>query len=143
MLHRTVKSAKFYRVLIGSAVFNNIDLDDDSLLNEQDQSKLVSTYRELLNHFFKVIVKLNAATDDLTQNNEVYKLKLLNLDLKQQVADLRLESQGAVTRQKVEEILSYYQRVTQRFELQPSTKDALEALESIQFSISKHQLKLN
>ena len=43
----------------------------------------MNTYRELLNLFFKVIVKLNAATEDLTQNNEVYKLKLLNLDLKQ------------------------------------------------------------
>lgn len=103
----------------------------------------MNTYRELLNHFFKVIVKLNAAIDDLTQNNEIYKLKLLNLDLKQQVADLRLESQGTVTRQKVEEILTYYQRVTQRYDLQPPTKDALEALESLQFSISKHQLKLN
>lgn len=71
----------------------------------------MNTYRELLNLFFKVIVKLNAATEDLTQNNEVYKLKLLNLDLKQQVAGLRTESQGVVTRQKVEEVLSFYQRV--------------------------------
>jgi hypothetical protein len=79
---------------------------------------LVNTYRELLNHFFKVIVKLNAATDDLSQNNEVYKLKLLNLDLKQQINDLKKESQGIITRQRVEEIISSYQRFAQRFELQ-------------------------
>lgn len=36
MLHRTVKSAKFYQVLVGSASFYTIDLDDDSLLNERD-----------------------------------------------------------------------------------------------------------
>ncbi len=79
---------------------------------------MVNTYRELLNHFFKVIVKLNAATDDLSQNNEVYKLKLLNLDLKQQINDLKKESQGIITRQRVEEIISSYQRFAQRFELQ-------------------------
>jgi hypothetical protein len=94
---------------------------------------LVNTYRELLNHFFKVIVKLNAATDDLSQNNEVYKLKLLNLDLKQQINDLKKESQGIITRQRVEEIISSYQRFAQRFELQQTTKDALEAIESLQF----------
>ena len=94
---------------------------------------MVNTYRELLNHFFKVIVKLNAATDDLSQNNEVYKLKLLNLDLKQQINDLKKESQGIITRQRVEEIISSYQRFSQRFELQQTTKDALEAIESLQF----------
>ena len=86
-----------------------------------------------MNHFFKVIVKLNAATDDLSQNNEVYKLKLLNLDLKQQINDLKKESQGIITRQRVEEIISSYQRFSQRFELQQTTKDALEAIESLQF----------
>jgi hypothetical protein len=34
MLHRTVKSAKFYRVLVGNAVFKSIDVDNDALLNE-------------------------------------------------------------------------------------------------------------
>lgn len=108
MLHRTIKSAKFYRVLIGSAVIKSIDIENDELLNEPDQDKVVNTYRELLNHFFKVIVKLNSATDNLTQNNEVYKLKLLNLDLKQQITDLKQETQGVVTRQKVDEILSFF-----------------------------------
>jgi hypothetical protein len=44
---------------------------------------VVNNYRELLNHFFKVIVKLNNAVDELTRNNEVYKLRLLNVELKQ------------------------------------------------------------
>lgn len=111
MLHRTIKSAKFYRVLIGSTVMQGIDIDNDALLNERDQDRVVNTYRELLNLFFKVIVKLNTATDDLTQNNEIYKLKLLNIDLKQQISDLKQDSQGKVTRQRVDEILSYFQKM--------------------------------
>jgi hypothetical protein len=85
-----------------------IDVDNDTLLNEADQDKVVNTYRELLNHFFKVIVKLNSSIEELTQNNELYKLKLLNLDLKQQLTDLKTESKGVVTRQKVDDILGYF-----------------------------------
>jgi len=92
MLHRTIKSAKFYRVLVGTVYMQGFDIDNDAILNEQDQDRVVNTYRELLNHFFKVIVKLNTATDELTQNNEIYKLKLLNIDLKQQITDLKQDS---------------------------------------------------
>ena len=98
MLHRTIKSAKFYRILIGINVSQSIDIDNEDLVNEVDQEKLVNNYRELLNHFFKVIVKLNNAVEELTQNNEVYKLKLLNIDLKQQLLEFRKETQGVVTR---------------------------------------------
>lgn len=143
MVHRTVKTAKFFRVLVGTGVSPSFDIDNDALLNEQDQDKIVNIYRELLNHFFKIIVRLNSAIEDLTQNNELYKLKLLNLDLKQQVTDLKKETKGQVNRQHVDDILGFFQKVQQRMDLQQPTKEALEALEFLQFQISKHQFKLN
>lgn len=83
MLHHTIRSAKFYRILIGAELTQSIDLDSQEIGNEVDQQKVVNNYRELLNHFFKVIVKLNNSVDELTRNNEIYRLRLLNVDLKQ------------------------------------------------------------
>jgi len=58
----------------------------------------VQNYRDLLNDFFKLIVKLNNSTEQLTQHSEIYKLRLLNVDLKQQISEYRKEAAGMVTR---------------------------------------------
>ena len=42
----------------------------------------MQNYRDLLNDFFKLIVRLNNSTEQLTHQSEIYKLKLLNVDLK-------------------------------------------------------------
>ena len=58
----------------------------------------MQNYRDLLNDFFKLIVKLNNSTEQLTQHSEIYKLRLLNVDLKQQISEYRKEAAGMVTR---------------------------------------------
>ena len=39
----------------------------------------------ITNSFFKLIVKLNNSVEQLTEKSEIYKLRLLNVDLKQQI----------------------------------------------------------
>ena len=87
----------------------------------------MQNYRDLLNDFFKLIVRLNNSTEQLTEQSEMYKLRLLNIDLKQQIAEFKKESAGIVTRQRVEQILNHFQR--QQRKLSTPTKEALEALE--------------
>ena len=71
MLHKTIKMAKFYRILNGvssSTVTQSLDVDEmcDENLERQDKDKVVQTYRDLLNEFFKMIAKLNTSTEQLT-----------------------------------------------------------------------------
>lgn len=103
----------------------------------------MQNYRDLLNDFFKLIVRLNNSTEQMTQQSEVYKLRLLNVDLKQQIAEYKQEAAGMVTRQRVEQILNYFQRPQVSRQLSVATKEALEALEQINFQISKMQFKMN
>ena len=95
MLHKTIKMAKFYRILVGvansntSTVNQSLDIErfdgDGNHYQPRDKERVVQNYRDLLNDFFKLIVKLNNSTEQLTQQSETYKLRLLNIDLKQQV----------------------------------------------------------
>ena len=89
MLHKTIKVAKFYRILLGQTTpraGQSIDFDTfNAETGEQDQDKVVETYRDLLNDFFKLIVRLNNSVEQLTEKSEIYRLRLLNVDLKQQI----------------------------------------------------------
>ena len=78
-------------------------------------------------------MRLNNSVEQLTEKSEIYRLRLLNVDLKQQIQQYKQESQGVVTRQKVEEILNYFQKQQMKRELNLPTKEALDALESVQF----------
>ena len=87
MLHKTIKMAKFYRILVGSSstmdtVNQSLDIDRFDETNTHDKDRVVQNYRDLLNDFFKLIVRLNNSTEQLTQQSEIYKLRLLNVDLK-------------------------------------------------------------
>ena len=64
-----------------------------------------------MNDFFKLIARLNQASDALTEETEIYKVKLINVALRQKINELELESKGRVTRQRIEEIISCYQHV--------------------------------
>jgi hypothetical protein len=90
MLHKTIKVAKFYRILLGQTAQSrdgqSIDFDTfNAETGEHDQEKVVETYRDLLNDFFKLIVRLNNSVEQLTEKSEIYRLRLLNVDLKQQI----------------------------------------------------------
>ena len=72
MLHKTIKMAKFYRILVGSSstmdtVNQSLDIDRFDETNTHDKDKVVQNYRDLLNDFFKLIVRLNNSTEQLTQ----------------------------------------------------------------------------
>lgn len=75
MLFETTKMAKFCRLLIGESV--GIDLE--SVL---DPKTVVASYRDLLNNFFRLISKLNKASEQMCQDNELYKLRLVIVNLK-------------------------------------------------------------
>ena len=56
MLTKTIKSAKFFRVIMGTTTIENIE---EAWMDETDQQKVVQNYRQILNNFFKMIHKLN------------------------------------------------------------------------------------
>ena len=71
MLHKTIKMAKFYRILVGSTTLEttlnqSLDVDRFAEDNDGDQERVVQSYRDLLNDFFKLIVRLNNSTEQLT-----------------------------------------------------------------------------
>ena len=72
MLYDTVSMAKFYRILGGPPLK---PLNTDNL-------KPVQQYRDLLNEFFKLFAKLNQSVDQLSQESEVFKLRLTVVNLK-------------------------------------------------------------
>ncbi len=94
MLYETTKMAKFCRLLIGEPA----GLDLETAL---DPKTVVASYRDLLNNFFRLVSKLNKASDQMCQDNELYKLRLVIVNLKQEVALLKREQNGVVTRSLV------------------------------------------
>lgn len=94
MLYETTKMAKFCRLLIGEST----GLDAQTTT---DPKNVVASYRDLLNNFFKLLSKLNKASEQMCQDNELYKLRLVIVNLKQEVAVLRKEQSGVVTRSLV------------------------------------------
>lgn len=94
MLYETTKMAKFCRLLIGEST--GLDAQTNT-----DPKNVVASYRDLLNNFFKLLSKLNKASEQMCQDNELYKLRLVIVNLKQEVAVLRKEQSGVVTRSLV------------------------------------------
>jgi hypothetical protein len=95
---------------------------------------VVKNYRDLLNDFFKLIARLNQSSDQMSEENETYKLKLVNVNLRQKMNELQQESQGRVTRQLVEEILGFFQQIkSSESNGVDSFKESVEALEQINF----------
>ena len=89
----------------------------------------MSAYRDLLNYFFKLVAKLNQASDQLCKDQEVFRLRLLNVDLQAQVSALEKEHSGVVTRKVVQDVLGYWQKHAS----DPSVKSVLDALEQLHF----------
>ena len=56
MLYETTKMAKFCRLIIGEST--GVDLE-----TALDPKTVVATYRDLLNNFFRLVSKLNKASD--------------------------------------------------------------------------------
>ena len=81
VLYQSLKASKFFRLCIQTHHKNDIPetiLDitaDDQNLN---QEQIVKLYRDLLNYFYKLFAKLNIGAEQLTQKNELFRLKLLN-----------------------------------------------------------------
>ena len=61
MVTKTIRGAKFYRVLLGFQATQ--EPLEDNWMETGDQEKVVVIYRELLNNFFKLVHRLNTATD--------------------------------------------------------------------------------
>jgi hypothetical protein len=57
----------------------------DITADEIPDQDIVKKYRDLLNYFFKLFVKLNNGADQLSKQNELYRLKLLNQELREEV----------------------------------------------------------
>ena len=119
MVLDTVRTAKFCRLMLGTvpqvSASSTLDAVDENAqtnmpLQLRDQKEVVVHYRDLLNDFFKLIARLNQASDQMSEESELYKLKLVNVNLRQKVSEYQKENQGRVTRQRVEEILSFYQQ---------------------------------
>jgi hypothetical protein len=68
--------------------------DSGELEEERDTNVgecAVQVYRQLLNDFFRLIVKLNSGVDSVGKAEEVYKLKLTNSELRAKLNNLEKE----------------------------------------------------
>mgnify|MGYP006952840426 CR=1 FL=1 len=87
VLYRSMKASKFFRLCISNGA--DSALPPETLFDivgegeEATQDEVVRKYRDLLNYLFKLIVKLNNGAEQLEKQNEVYRLKLLNQDLRE------------------------------------------------------------
>ena len=67
MLFDTTKMAKFCRVLLGPQSEDTaVQMSHRS--SGDDQSSVVNEYRDLLNSFFKLVARLNKASDQVCQD---------------------------------------------------------------------------
>lgn len=62
-----------------------------SKFQDFEKDKVVEKYRDLLNDFYRMINRINQSVDNMSQEKEVLKLRLLNVDLKQQVHKMKQE----------------------------------------------------
>jgi predicted nucleic acid-binding Zn-ribbon protein len=90
----------------------------------------VKKYRDLLNYFFKLFVKLNNGADQLSRQNEVFRLKLLNQDLREQTFKLKAELDGALTQEKVNQLMGLL--TSDQLLMNMLSQDALNVLNKIQ-----------
>ena len=62
-----------------------------SKFQDFEKDKVVEKYRDLLNDFYRMINRINQSVDNMSKEKEVLKLRLLNVDLKQQVHKMKQE----------------------------------------------------
>ena len=124
ILYQSMKASKFFKLCIqnngGKAgdgmppetIFDVTYGHDGSTTNSSaqggstvPQDQIVKRYRDLLNYLFKLIVKLNNGAEQLSRQNELYRLKLLNQDLREQLYNAKHESQRHLTQDKVNEVI--------------------------------------
>lgn len=88
MLLRTIRSAKFYKSLVGcdedSSMRDELSSEDESEEQQRgsDHEASLQKYRKILNKLMREVVKLNQSADLQTKQHEVYRVKLLNADLR-------------------------------------------------------------
>lgn len=85
VLYRAMIASKFFKLCIQSTL-KPTDLPPDALFAPPTgQEQVVKHYRDLQNFIFKLIVKLNNGAEQLERgDNEVYRLKLLNQELREE-----------------------------------------------------------
>lgn len=110
VLYQSLRASKFFRVCINS---QNDEMPEtlmdvtQQMLENSRQQDIVKNYRDLLNYIFKLFVKLNNGVEQLQKQNELYRLKLLNQDLKEQNYQLKQEVEAHFTQEKVNNILNF------------------------------------
>lgn len=132
VLYHSLRASKFFRLCIQ----NNPEEIPETILdvtseNSQDSPELiVKHYRDLLNYLFKLVVKLNNGVEQLQKKDELYRLKLLNQDLKEQNFNLRTEIEVQFTQKKVNEILDFI--TNDHMLMNMLSEDALNILSKVQ-----------
>lgn len=139
VLYQSMKASKFFKLCIqnngGKAgdsmppeTIFDVTYNQDGSSTNQDQ--IVKRYRDLLNYLFKLIVKLNNGAEQLSRQNELYRLKLLNQDLREQLYITKQESQRQLTQDKVNEIIE--KLTADQLLMNMLSQDALNVLSKIQ-----------
>ena len=88
-----MKQAKFFRMLLSvdeqfmTQDEKSLEIEDKGGNNEQS----LQMYRQLLNDFLRLVIKLNNGADQLSKQSEVYKLKLFNNELREDLAKAHSE----------------------------------------------------
>ena len=149
VLYQSMKASKFFKLCIQNnggktgdsmppeTIFDVTHSQDGSTTNSSaqggstvPQDQIVKRYRDLLNYLFKLIVKLNNGAEQLSRQNELYRLKLLNQDLREQLYKAKHELQKQLTQDKVNEILE--KLTADQLLMNMLSQDALNVLSKIQ-----------
>jgi hypothetical protein len=99
MLYKTIKQAKFFKMITegGQRVAaadltnggENLEDHDAQQRGSQRLEESLDQYRNLLNNLIRLVVTLNQCTDQLTKSQEVYRVKLVNADLRESLSKLQ------------------------------------------------------
>ena len=145
VVYQSMKGSKFFKLCIQNnggktgdsmppeTIFDVTQSQDGSTAQDGStipQDQIVKRYRDLLNYLFKLMNKLNNGADHLSRQNELYRLKLLNQDLREQLYKAKHELQKQLTQDKVNEILE--KLTADQLLMNMLSQDALNVLSKIQ-----------
>jgi hypothetical protein len=119
MLLKTIRGAKFYRALLGgeggqedAAVMSSEEEDGEEQQRGSNHEASLQRYRQILNRLMREIVKMNQSAEAQSKAQEIYRVKLLSAELRDQIQKLKSQVNSQSVDNQCETILNFYQTNT-------------------------------
>jgi hypothetical protein len=97
LLLKTIKTSKFYKTLIGGELEDKVNLhaadsSDEEFSEDQQRGSnheaSLQKYRYIINKLMREVVKLNQSAENQSKTQEVYRVKLVNSELRDEIKRL-------------------------------------------------------